>query len=359
MTGLGLKINDRIRNRKIDFFNNFTLGLRFDSIGDTFGFGFYFNPDNAELKELMCIGHYHECEVTYNGETLVTGFTLGQDFTSASVRSFVQITGYSLTGVLADCTIPTSIYPLQSNGLSLKQIAQKLIRPFNLKMVIDSSVEALMNGTFKATTANETQTIERYLSELATQKNIVMSHTEKGELLFTKAKTKQTPILEFDVPNGKSLPGTTMKLNFNGQSMHSHITVMKQADSDGGNAGEYTIRNPYVINTVYRPTTITQTSGDDNDTEKAAKTALAAELKNLKLTITTDRWLVDGKILKPNNLVTVINPEIYLYKKSTWFIESIDFTGDETKTTATLHCVLPEVYNGETPVYLFKGINLH
>lgn len=359
MTGLGLKINDRIRNRKVDFFNNFTLSLKYDSIGSTFGFGFYFNPDNTELKELMCIGHYHECTVVYNDETLLTGFILSQNFSSSSTRQFVQITGYSLPGVLADCCIPPNIYPLQSNGLSLKQIAQKLIQPFKLRMKIDSSVISLMNSTFKVSTANETQTIENYLTSLASQKNIVVSHTELGEVLFTKAKTKQTPILDFNVPAGKSIPGTDMTLNFNGQAMHSHITVMKQADSDGGNASEHTIRNPYVINSVYRPITLTQSSGDDNDSSKAAKTALSAELKNLKLTITTDRWVVDGKILKPNNLITVINPEIYLYTKSTWFIESIDFTGDNTKTTAVLTCVLPEVYNNETPKYLFKGINLH
>lgn len=359
MTGLGLKINDRIRNRKIDYFNNFTLGLKYDSVGSTFGFGFYFNPDNSELKDLLCVGHYHECSVTFNDETLLTGFILSQNFSDSSVRKFVQITGYSLPGVLADCTIPPNIYPLQSNGLSLKQIAQRLLNPFKLKMKVDSAVESLMNSTFNVSTANETQTIENYLSSLASQKNIVITHTELGEVLFTKAKTKQTPILDFDVPAGNSIPGTEMSLNFNGQAMHSHITVMKQADSDGGNASEYTIRNPYVINSVYRPTTITQSSGDDNDTQKAAKTALSAELKNLKLTITTDRWVVDGKILKPNNLITVINPAIYLYKKSTWFIESIDFKGDNKETTAVLTCVLPEVYSNETPDYLFKGINLH
>jgi prophage tail gpP-like protein len=140
--------------------------------------------------------------------------------------------------------------------------------------------------------------------------------------------------------------------------MHSHITVMKQADSNGGNAGEFTIENPYVP-FVYRPKVITQSSGDDNDTEKAARNILSDELKNLKLTIVTDRWEVNGKMLKPNNIISVTNPDIYLYKSADWFIESIDFVGDEKQTTATLHCVLPEVYNGKTPKYLFSGINLH
>jgi len=353
-----LVVNDRIRNRKIDFFNNFTLKLPYDSLSGNFSFTFYNNPDNPEHKELLCIGHYHICKVTHNGETLLTGNMISQGFVSSSQRKLVAITGYSLPGVLEDCEIPPKIYPLQSDNLSLKQIAQKIIAPFGLKMVIDSSVSSLMNSSFKKSTAKENQNIKSYLSELASQKNIVLSHTPNGELWFTKAKTKQKPILDFDTSKG-AIPGTEFTLQFDGQAMHSHITVQKQASTDGGNAGEYTIRNPYVINSVYRPKVISQNSGDDNDSQKAAKTALAAELKNLKLTIKTDRWIVDGKIIKPNNLITVINPEIYAFKKQTWFIESIDFVGDNTQTTATLNCVIPEVYNMETPVYLYKGINLH
>jgi prophage tail gpP-like protein len=140
--------------------------------------------------------------------------------------------------------------------------------------------------------------------------------------------------------------------------MHSDITVIKQADSDGGNAGEATIKNPYVP-FVFRPKVVTQNSGDDNDTEQAAKNILAAELKNLTLTIVTDRWELDGKMLKPNNIISVLNPEVYIYKKTNWFIEQIDYTGDQEKTVATLKCVLPEVYNGGTPKSIVEGINLH
>lgn len=353
-----LVINDRIRNRKITFFNDFTLALKYDSVGSAFSFSFYFNPDNPEHKEVMCIGHYHLCTVTHNGETLLTGYILSQDFGSSPKAEMVSISGYSLPGVLEDCEIPTKLYPLQSDGISLKNITERLIQPFGLKLVVDSSVASLVNSTFKTTAASESQTVKSYLSEMASQKNVVMSHDENGNLLFTKAKTYQNPIIDFNVPvNG--MPGTTMKLNYNGQAMHSHITVQKQADTDGGNAGEFTIRNPFVINSVFRPKTMTQNSGDDNDTEKAAKTALAAELKNIKLTITTDRWLIDGKIIKPNSIITVTNPQCYLYKKSKWFIESIDYKGDQNINTAVLNCVLPCVYDGSTPVYLWAGTNLH
>lgn len=327
-------------------------------MASTFSFSYYFDPDNAEHKELSCIGHYHECTVEHNEETLVTGQILSINMNSSPVREMVSIGGYALPGVLEDSDIPPDM-PLQTEGLSLKEIAQQLCTRFNLKMEVADSVAAAMNGVFETSTAKDGQNIKSYLTQLAAQKDIVISHTTAGALLFTKAETNKTPLLDFDFSAGTT-PGTTMNLNFNGQAMHSHITVRKQADADGGNEGESTVRNPYVYpKAVYRPRVITQSSGTDVDTDKAARQALAAELKNIKLTIATDRWEVDGKIIKPNNTVTVINPEIYLYNKTTWFIEQIEFKGDEKETTAVLTCVLPEVYNGKTPVYLFSGVNLH
>lgn len=352
-----LRINDRIRNRKVEFFNNFQLSLRYDNISSAFSFSFFFNPDNIEHKEMACIGHFHECTVEHNGETLLTGYVLSEVFNDSSQKQLCHFSGYSRPGVLEDCEIPPSLYPLESEGLTLREITQKLIAPFKLKMVVDSSVSSKMNQVYEKTTARVSQTIKSYLQELASQKNIIISHDEKGQVLFTSAQTNQKPILNFDVING-GIPFTKMSLQFNGQGMHSDITVMKQADEDGGNAGESTVKNPYVP-FVYRPRVIIQNSGDDIDTEQAAKNARAAELKNLKLTITTDRWLINNKVIKPNNIITVVNPEVYLYEKSEWFIEQVDLVGDNEKTVATLTCVLPEVYNLREPKYLFEGINLH
>lgn len=349
-----LKINDRIRNRKVEFFNKFELDMKYDSIASSFGFDFYYDPENPEHVELACIGHYHLATIEHEGELLLSGFILSEQFTDSSTKSLTKFTGYSYPGVLEDCQIPTSLYPLQSDGLTLKQIVDKLIAPFGLTYVIDSSVSSRMNEVFIKTTANEKQSVKGYLSELASQKNIVISHNEKGQIVFTEAKTKRNPVINFD----GGIPFDTMSLTFNGQPMHSHITVIREAGKDGGNAGESTIRNPYVP-FVYRPKTIIQSSGDDIDTSKAARTALSDELKSLKLTITVDRWDINGKIIKPNNIINVKNKNLYLFNDSKWFIESVKLTGDNQKKTAVLTCVLPEVYNLDTVKYLFSGINLH
>jgi prophage tail gpP-like protein len=350
-----LFINDRLRNRRVRLFNEYALTLRYDSIASGYSFSMYFNPDNPEHKDMLCIGHDHIATVHHNDELLLTGYVMDNKFTSDPARRLVTISGFSKPGFLEDCQIPVDLYPLQFDGMTLNEIAQRLIKPFGLKMIVANTVADLMNEPYEKTTAETTETIKDYLTKLASQKGIVISHTAEGKILFTRANTHGTPILNY---GDGGIPCPSMELQFDGNAMHSHIWVVKQADKDGGNAGESLIRNPYVP-FVYRPKVLTQSSGNDIDTDKAARTALSAELKGLKLMITTDRWELDGKVIKPNNVITVKNPDVYLYKRSRWFIEQVDFKKDQTSETAVLTCCLPEVYNTDPVKYLFQGINLH
>lgn len=343
-----------VQNKKVEFFNDFDLTLKYDSIGSVFGFKGYFNPNNAEHKQLFKPGQYNPCTVTHGNELLVTGTLLSSAFISKPIKELIAITGYSKTGILEDCDIPTSLFPLQSDGISLKEIAQKLLRKFNINLVIEDHVGSLivkLDKKIKKSCAKESQNIKSYLTELATQRHIVLTHNEKGDLVFSHPNTKQEPFINYDFSKGM-ISGTDMALNFNAQAMHSHITVLKQASADSGNAGESTVQNPYVTN-IYRPKVVTQSSGDDIDTSAAAKAALAIELKALRVTITTDRWIINNKIIRPNTILTVLNPDLYLFNKTRLFVEEVNFKGDNTKTIATITCVLPEVYNTETPKNIF------
>jgi len=356
-----LTIYDRFKIRKVEYFSNFQLSLGYDQFGSTFSFSFYFDPNNPDHKELACVTHYHTCTVQHNDEILMRGFALSQGFTYNPEKQLATISGYSTPGILEDCVIPPDLYPLQSDGVSLFNIAEKLTQPWKLKyglnVVVDPSVADRVNKPFKKITASEGSTIASFLAEMAQQKRVIVSHNEKGELLLTEAKTTGAPLIEFDFTQGL-IPGTDFQMSFDGQGMHSHIYVMGQASPDGGNAREAMVMNPYCP-IVYRPTVVSQSSGDDIDSNEVAMRALASELEGLTLKIETDRWIVDGKIIKPNNIITIIAPELYIYKKATWFIRSIDFTGDAEKTTATLNCVIPEVVNGKYPVSIFQGINMH
>lgn len=345
------------RHFKVDFFNKFDITLRYDAVASSFTFQHYFDPSIKEHRVLWQPGHYHQVDVTEGGELLTRGFVLSQVFGKKSIKKLASITGYTLCGVLEDCQIPTSVYPLQSDGKTLLEIATRLVSPFPFKVVVDSAVTGKANTVIDKTTASETESIKQYLTKIAAQLNLVLSHTPEGNLLITEAKTKSQPIFHFEDGTEQV---TDINLSFSGQGMHSQITVMKQQDEEGGNAGQNTIKNPYVP-FVFRPAVKTQSSGTDNETSDAARKALSAELKGIKVTIELSTWYLNGNIVKPNQTVTVLSPENYLFKRTKFFIESVKLKGDEKVRTAVLTCVLPEVYNNGTVKNIFEvpEANIH
>ncbi|MBE9490874.1 MAG: hypothetical protein IMY67_11310 [Bacteroidetes bacterium] len=349
---MNLKIKDHFN---VEFFNKFRITLRYDAVASTFSFEHYFDPKNKEHRILWQPGHFHIVKLEHKGELLLTGYILSQTFAKSKIKKLSSISGYSLPGVLEDCQIPTSLYPLQSDGLTLGQITSKLLAHFStsrnpIKLEVDPSVSGKVNSVFDKTTASETDTIKSYLTKMAAQKDIVLSHTPEGNLLYTKAKADIAPIFHFT-------PGqigvTDMSLTFDGQAMHSSITLLKQASTEGGNAGQSFVSNPYVP-FVRRPAVKKQSSGGDNDTGDAASNALSAELKGIVLTIELNDWFLDGKIVKPNNTILVTDPELYIFEPTLFFIESVDLVGDEKENTASLKCVLPEVYTENRPKNIFE-----
>lgn len=383
-----LVINDRIKKRTIEKFNRFTVELKYDSMASSFAFEFYFDYKNQDHAELSCVSHMHEAIVTHKGKTLITGYILSQAFNKSPKPELAQIGGYSKAGVFEDCDIPTFLYPLEIEGQTLKDIVSKIVAPFGIGFFIDASaskkssapfligdpvlsdglitkgsevetstetdsLEEKMNKSIKNANASESKNIKEFFTKLCAQRNIVLSHSPNGNLLFTTAQTHKKAIADF----GDGMPGTHISVAYNGQGLHSHITVVKQADSDGGEAsGEVTIRNPYVP-ILYRPKVISQTAGDDGSLELTAQQALAAELKNIIVTIQLDRWEINDVFILPNNTVNIYSPKNFIYKKTKFFIESIKFEGDEKAEKATLTCVLPEVYNTDYPTNIFVDVH--
>ena len=363
-----LKISDRFKNRRVTYFNDVTVNLKYDAIASTFQFNYLFDPDNVEQKEFSCIGHYHLCEIfNDNNELILTGFILNNRFVSKSVKGLNAISGYSLPGVLEDCEVPPldrygNKVPgyLESNNLKVREIVKKICDLFGIQMVIHSSASADMEDTFDSSDAKASQSVKSYFADMVSQKNIIMTSDEYGRIVFTKPiKTK--PIFHFEPDN---LPGVSMTLDFNGQGVHSVITVFaQQGINDSDEAAEDSIDNPYIPNrnNVFRPKVVTMSSKSTNDLDvvEAAKNIRAKELRNLTLVIEMDRWDLNGVQVRPGQIISVTNKEVYLYKKTDWFIEDVTLREEPDKKIATLKCVPPESFTGDDPVYPFRGVNLH
>jgi prophage tail gpP-like protein len=398
------------------FFNEVNITLTYNSIADTFSYKVYFDPNNKDHKEAFRPLSYHNCTITNGGVLVLTGTILNYDFEDAGdpPKSLVQVEGYSQTGILQDCNLTylqqafqangsDQGIPSQFNGLNLMQIAAAVCSPFNLSVKI--SQELLNDITFMkpyptCINDSETNSIADFLDKLCTAKNVVLSHTEDGRLHITRANankiqtTTKTYVRE-DVLSTATLdvyndPGnvyqsqtvdftarrtlydfnetgqttwTNVEFNINGQSIHTYISVIGQAQDPSVSSANALAFGINILGTFVNTTTDLgnkklfhshlrfrmeqQRSGDDNDTPLTARAILGDELKNITLTFTIKGWTLNGNLIKPNQLITVINPNIYLYNKTTFFITQVVLFGNEKTETATITCVLVECFNND------------
>src|SRR6478609_10034487 len=207
-----------IDQKDVTHFTAGSITLKLDSIASTFEFSSRFSAQDKEHQELFKPLQYKDVEL-YNSKNklIFTGTILNHRFKSNSGRELIVISGYSKCGILEDVTIPVSAYPLESTNRSLKDIAERLCGLFGIKVVISDQaksvsesvvngkpkkiaaksdfedIKAKANSVFGRTSASPTETIKDYLAKLAGQKNIILSHTEKGEVLLFQPDLLQKP----------------------------------------------------------------------------------------------------------------------------------------------------------------------
>lgn len=336
----------KVGNKKVDYFNHVMVSLNFDTIGSIFSFSFQFDPDNPDHREICRPCTYHKVTIEDNEEILLTGVMLSVTFIDSALPGMVGVTGYSTTGVLEDCQPPLSVYPLQGKNINLQEMTERILKPFGIKLIVDPAVAKRANSSYSNTTGGDSQSVRDYLVELAAQRQIILTHDNMGNLVLTEAKANATSFYDFD----EGTDGVEYSLVVDGQRLHSEITIHRHGTKKIAGVSD-TAKNPYI--TSFRPRVERQTSKDDLNTTYAAKYLVANELRAIVLTIEIDSWTLGGKIVRPNTIITVENPYIYQYQRTAWFVEGVEFQGDEKSQTATIRCVRPEVYNYKTPKNIF------
>jgi prophage tail gpP-like protein len=319
-----------INNKEFFHFSSYSISLKYNSIADTFSF-------SALSNILDKVLNYDKVEIfDDNNELLITGTILNDNFKISPNPEVENFAGYSKTGILEDCNISPNNYPLQKNNLNFNELVTDLLNPFNLNFIVDSSVTEQMNKVFKQTTAKITESIAAYINRLANQRNIALSHTAKGELLFIRPNISKLPtVASF---NSNTENGVFNKsITFNGQSLHSEITLMPQASEGNEDGGQFTIKNPFCKE--FRPMVKIQTSDTGFTSKEAARKALSAEIASIKVPIKTTQFI------KPDSIVEIFIEE-KMNEPALFFVEQTDISRNANSGEIyNLTCVLKDVYD--------------
>jgi prophage tail gpP-like protein len=346
----------KIQGTEFQNFQDFKLDLVFNSIASAFSFKAFVDFEDPKMRSLFRPFSYRKVAVFADGRLVLTGVILNHKLIDDGEPNMIAVSGYSVTGVLQDSSIPISTYPLQSDKKTIAEITTNLIEPFGLSLSNQTSEADVALDT---STANATDSVAAYLNKLCAQKNIVLTHNAAGQVVLKQV-----------VP-GRSIgflqPGsyTSIELSCKGQGMHDQLTALRQASSLDPSEAESSVRNPFIVEYStavtpsnpyipnFRPLVKEQTSDSEDSTSLVVQNMLASELRNITFGISLPSWYIGGQLAQPEQVITIDGTALNIRGHIDLFIESVSFKGSPSEQIAELGCVLPQVYNGQTPENFF------
>ena len=323
----------RIGERKFERINAFNISLRYNSFASVFSVGLQYDDDNESTVSLFNPFSRRECTIDLieeNGSTvrLMTGLMVNFSFSDSNSESLIIITGYSLPGVMAKSNTPLELYPLQRNNVTISELVKEYCDYFEVGFLIAPDATLKANEVFKKTLCQPSELVSDFLSRMANQRGLVITHTNTGKLLVQTVRENDPSIAKIE-------HALNMNLSVKTEEMHPFIYLQKQADKKGGASRTEELRNPLMSSLLKKPKVIGQTAEGTNDRQ-----VLANEYRKIKLKISLDKYLTI-----PNKIIEVKNKRIRLNRFERFFIESVTIKGDEKSLKSNLECVIPEVYS--------------
>jgi prophage tail gpP-like protein len=331
-----------------------TLGL---DVVDTIALSAPFEADRKEFRALFRPLSYPTIQTTLDGTPLFTG-TLIDILPDVSAESrTVECSGYSLPGVLDDCTPPASALPLEWRGVGLKAIAEATCAPFGLdvdfrlendppfeKVALDPLGQTKESRDKKA--IREEGTPWAFLTTLAQQRNAVLSSTAEGRLLIWQAETGR-PIAKLE---GGAPPLVRVRPTFNPQDYFSEVTCFspKTRKKKGS---KHTASN-MLLTGVVRPHCFRADDSEDADAPEAAKAKLGRMCANaVGFTIESiPTWRnPQGQLWQPNTTIQLLAPDAMVYELTDMLIRAVTLRQEKDSETADLVVVFPGAFSGEMP----------
>lgn len=330
-----------VGGERFRFWESVAISLSMDTL-DAIEFSAPFEVDNAKFRKTFRPLSFQGLTVTVGGRLLFTGTMLTPKPIITPERRTVSVTGYSKPGVLNDCTLPASAFPLEFNGQGLKEIATTVAAPFGLSVKFAADPGAI----FERVAIEPGKKVFQFLSDLARQRNLVISSTFAGALLFQQSVRPGRPVARLE--EGVS-PLISVTPNYKEQEYYSHITGL-QPTKLGKNGSQFTVSNPR-LSGIMRPFTF----NSDDTPGAAAKSATEAKAGRMFANVVSYSIAVvgwrdpQGARWTPNRTIKLLAPGAMVYNEYEFVIRSVSLTKAGDNKSATMVLVLPGSFEGKIP----------
>lgn len=303
---------------------------------------------DPELDRITAPSSYSEASVYLGSDLMVNG----QFFTPTrrlGARQEQTLEGFSFTINAVDSTIRP---PYEKNNIDLKQRALDMMTPLEVNVSVDSGVS--IGGPFDRVSPEPTDLIGNHLTKLASQRGLLLTSDQLGDLLITEAKTGGSSVDTIE----EGFPGASeYVVRFDGRKRFQTYRAIGQTAkkrrrskteskaSPIGNNKSGIVKDDVI--SVPRFLTFRADEASSANIEDAAIWKRnKAIVDSLTLPFPVPSWYNSkGKLWRENTLVTVVSPTIGTgFEGATLLIRQVEYIYDKGGTTAVLSLIPPEAY---------------
>ena len=330
-----------IDGKRFRFWDKVRITRAIDTM-DTVEFGAPFDSEAPGFRETFRPFSFKTVVITVGGTPLFTGTMVAVSPVLENAQKVISVSGYSLPGVLNDCTSPASSFPLEFDNQGLREIATAMAAPFGISV----DFQADQGAVFERVASEPGKKVLAFLTELAKQRNLIISSSSRGKLLFLQSSEGGQPVARLQQGVAPVLSVTPF---FSPQEYYSHITGIEPVVV--GLAGsQFTVKNPRLLG-VTRPLTFNAPDTLDADVKSAVEAKAGRMFGNMaSYSVRVATWRdPSGKLWEPNTAIKLLAPDAMIYKEYEFIIRSIEFSRDRATETATLNLVIPGSFSGKVP----------
>lgn len=333
----------RIDGRRFRWWETVTVRRAIDEV-DTVELSAPFEPDRAEFRSAFRPLAYRGIDVAVGGDAIFTGTALTVAPSSTPEARTVTAGGYSLPGVLVDCTASGETPSLEFIGLTLRDIAEELAEPFGLGVSFEDGADP--GPAFFDVSIGAAQAVMPFLAELAQQRGLVIGSNRAGDIVFRQSVRPGEPVAVLGSEHAGPVRSVTPQ--FRPQQYYSHITGT-EPEIIGMPGGRVTIRNRRLD--AIRPYTFTVPDTQEDDLETATRAKIGrmfGDAASWTVELTTWRDPA-GELWKPNTTVKLHWPSAMIYQPYEFLIRAVELRATANRREASLELVLPGAYRGDIP----------
>jgi prophage tail gpP-like protein/phage tail protein X len=329
-----------VGGRVLAHWTDITVTRALDSI-DTFEFAAPFDPESRADRDAFAPFRFQPTAITVGGARLFTGVLVRVQPEISPDGTTVTAGGYSRAGVLGDCNPSPASYPLEFNGMTLREIAHALAEPFGVPVAFTADA----GPVFDRVACGPTVGVWSFLVDLAKQRGGVFSSAADGSLEFIRPTPAGVPVAR--LAQGRA-PLVGVSPQFDPQQYFSDVTALAPKGI-GLAGGQYTAKNERLTG-VIRPYAFqaSDTAGGDIQTAATAKLGRMFTAATYRVEVATWRTPA-GNVWAPGDTVELTAPGAMVYKPFLFKIRGVTLRGGSAGSTAELELIIPESFTRGQP----------